>query len=108
MNSPNKTFFFVSSCLGGDHYFGCGCAALGGSVALFLLAIKFCEEPFMFAHLEKSEEENLVGHCTIADAKPSVTHRFRFQNNVPLNESHQDLEANFLEYWEEPSTAGLF
>ena len=67
----------------------------------YILGAKQSDHAFMFAHLEKSEEENLVGHCTIADAKPGVTHRFRFQNNVPLNESHQDLQVNFLEYWEE-------
>jgi len=29
-----------------------------------------------------------------------VTHRFRFINQVPLNESNQDVLINFVEYWE--------
>ena len=67
----------------------------------YILGAKQSDHAFMFAHLDQSEQENLVGHHQIADAKPSVTHRFRFQNNVPLNESYQDLKVNFLEYWEE-------
>ncbi len=67
----------------------------------YILGAKQSDHTYLFAHLEKSEEENLVGHHQITDAKSGVTHRFRFQNNVPLNESHQDLKVNFLEYWEE-------
>ena len=29
-----------------------------------------------------------------------VEHRFRWSNGAPLNDSHPDLEVNFLEYWE--------
>lgn len=29
-----------------------------------------------------------------------VVHRFRYLNNVPLNDANFDLEVNFLEYWE--------
>ncbi len=28
------------------------------------------------------------------------THKFRFVNQVPLNDTHKDLKVNFLEYWE--------
>jgi len=27
------------------------------------------------------------------------THKFRFVNKVPINETHKDLKVNFLEYW---------
>lgn len=30
----------------------------------------------------------------------SRTHKFRFVNQVPLNDTHKDLKVNFLEYWE--------
>ena len=29
-----------------------------------------------------------------------VEHVFRWSNGAPLNDSHPDLEVNFLEYWE--------
>ena len=29
-----------------------------------------------------------------------VHHRFRYLNGVPLNDTHFELEVNFLEYWE--------
>ena len=32
--------------------------------------------------------------------KDGVVHRFRFLNDVPLNESNTDVRVNFLEYWE--------
>ena len=28
------------------------------------------------------------------------THQFRYVNSVPLNDAHQELKVNFLEYWE--------
>ena len=34
------------------------------------------------------------------DEATGVRHRFRFLNDVPLNESNQELLINFLEYWE--------
>jgi len=67
----------------------------------YILGAKQSDHAFMFAHIEKSEEEGLVGHYQFTDEKTGTIHRFRFQNNVPLNESHQDLKVNFLEYWEE-------
>jgi hypothetical protein len=27
-------------------------------------------------------------------------HRFRFVNDLPLNQSHADVRVHFLEYWE--------
>ena len=32
--------------------------------------------------------------------KVGVHHRFRYLNQVPLNDTHFELEVNFLEYWE--------
>jgi hypothetical protein len=31
---------------------------------------------------------------------PEITHRFRILNEVPLNQSNQELLVNFIEYWE--------
>jgi hypothetical protein len=35
-----------------------------------------------------------------------LTHRFRYMNDVPLNDSNSDLKVNFLEYWEEDASTG--
>ncbi|MEM1282745.1 MAG: transposase, partial [Chlamydiota bacterium] len=32
--------------------------------------------------------------------KDGNTHKLRFINKVPLNETHEDFKVNFLEYWE--------
>jgi hypothetical protein len=32
--------------------------------------------------------------------KEEKTHKFRFVNQVPLNDTHKDLLVNFIEYWE--------
>lgn len=29
-----------------------------------------------------------------------VSHRYRYVNDVPLNDSHPDFKVNFIEYWE--------
>ena len=29
-----------------------------------------------------------------------ITQKFRFANNIPLNDAYKELRANFLEYWE--------
>lgn len=29
-----------------------------------------------------------------------ITHRFRFVNKAPLNDTHYELEVNFIEYWQ--------
>ena len=32
--------------------------------------------------------------------RAGLVHRFRFVNDVPLNESNPDVWVNFIEYWE--------
>ena len=44
-------------------------------------------KPSAVAHVEHSDEGG-------------VHHRVRYLNGVPLNETHFELEVNFLEYWE--------
>lgn len=39
------------------------------------------------------------GEFTFTD-KMNKVHKFRFVNNVPLNDAHVDLQVNFIEYWE--------
>lgn len=62
----------------------------------FILGAKPTDHTFLFDWVNKSK-------CTwyeIID-KYGTKHRFRFINQVPLNESNIDLNINFLEYWEE-------
>jgi hypothetical protein len=66
----------------------------------YILGAKQSDHAFLFASLNESEQAGLVGHHEIVHEKSGIIDRFRFQNNVPLNESHQDLKVNFLEYWE--------
>ena len=35
-----------------------------------------------------------------------VRHAFRYLNDVPLNDTHFELEVNFLEYWETRPNGG--
>ncbi len=67
----------------------------------FILGVKPGDHTFLFNHVNNAL---LNGGTTEFDFKdkdnPEITHRFRFLNNVPLNASNQDLEVNFLEYWE--------
>jgi len=48
-------------------------------------------------HLSKRQESQ--GEFSFTDEQGN-THRFRFVNQVPLNDSHNDLKINFIEYWE--------
>ena len=40
-----------------------------------------------------------VEHREFTDEN-DIRHEFRYLNGVPLNDTHFDLEVNFLEYWE--------
>lgn len=44
-------------------------------------------------------DKDLYGEITSID-KTKKRHRFRYVNNVPLNDTHTNLLVNFLEYWE--------
>lgn len=62
----------------------------------FILGAKPTDHTFLFDWVSKSrytEYEETDKHGT--------KHRYRFINQVPLNESNFDLNINFLEYWEE-------
>jgi len=61
----------------------------------FILGAKPKDHTFLYDWVEHSsvqwhEETDAKGH----------RHKFKFINNIPLNDSHFDCEVNFLEYWE--------
>lgn len=64
----------------------------------FILGVKPGDHAYLFAHLCQAEE---AGETTCFEIeKEGIIHRFRFMNDVPLNESNADVRVNFLEYWE--------
>jgi len=64
----------------------------------FILGVKAGDHSYLFDHIAQAYEE---GETTEFDLQEKdVTHRFRFLNDVPLNESNADVRVNFLEYWE--------
>ena len=65
----------------------------------FILGAKPKDHRFLFDWVDKS---NPILH-EVTDNN-GTTHRFRFINQVPLNDANFDLDINFLEYWELSST----
>jgi hypothetical protein len=64
----------------------------------YILGVKEGDHGFLF---EKVREAETAGQVTVSehvDEAPGIRHRVRFLNDVPLNESNEDLLINFLEY----------
>ena len=70
----------------------------------FILGAKRADHTALFEWVEHTErlEAPAVGTMEHTD-KHGVLHRFRYLNAVPLNDTHFELEVNFLEYWERKS-----
>ena len=66
----------------------------------YILGVKEGDHTFLFEGVGQAEREGRVTVWEFVDEATGVRHRFRFLNEVPLNESNQDLLVNFLEYWE--------
>jgi len=64
----------------------------------FILGAKAGDHTWLFDRVEEAVAAGTVTEFTLTEG--TVTHRFRFLNQVALNESNQDLLINFLEYWE--------
>lgn len=62
----------------------------------FILGAKASDHTFLFDWVGASEHTTEV---TLSE-EGGYRHRFRYLNGVPLNDTHFDLEVNFLEYWE--------
>jgi len=68
----------------------------------YILGVKKGDHPFLFKKVEEAKENGETIQFDMVDEDDSQkTHRFLFHNQVPLNESNQDLLINFLEYWDE-------
>ncbi|MDO8466512.1 MAG: transposase, partial [Gallionella sp.] len=66
----------------------------------FLIGVKPGDHAALFAQVEERAAAQQLEEYTLLDAK-GVTPRFRWVNDLPLNQQHPDLHVNFLEYWEE-------
>lgn len=64
----------------------------------FILGVKPGDHKYLFAQVAQAEAEGQTTEFEIQ--KEGVTHRFRYLNDVPLNETNPDVHVNFLEYWE--------
>ena len=62
----------------------------------FITGAKPKDHTFLFDWVDNT---STTATHMITDDK-GVNHRFRYLNDAPLNDSHIDLEVNFLEYWE--------
>lgn len=64
----------------------------------FILGAKPGDHAYLFAHVAQAQAEGRTTEFEFQ--RDGSTHRFRFLNDVPLNESNQNERVNFLEYWE--------
>ena len=67
----------------------------------FILGAKPGDHQFLFNQVDEAVEQGKVTEFECPDPDdPEKIHYFRFVNQVPLNQSSQDLLVNFLEYWQ--------
>jgi len=66
----------------------------------YIIGVKPGDHAFLFQFLQANDEANRTQTLTLIDERTGVLHHFRFHNDVPLNESHQNCLVNVLEYWE--------
>lgn len=72
----------------------------------FITVVKPNGNKFLFDWIESfdwsedlSKHVDSQGEFSFIDDQ-GKTHKFRFVNQAPLNDTHNDLKVNFLEYWE--------
>jgi len=66
----------------------------------YILGVKEGDHAFLFTQVQEAEQAGRVTYYERHDHTAGVVHRFRFVNDVPLNESNTDVRVNFIEYWE--------
>jgi len=65
----------------------------------FILGVKPGDHKALFQEVEARARNHQVEEREFVD-ESNVTHRFRFTNQIALNQQHSDCLVNFLEYWE--------
>lgn len=67
----------------------------------FILGVKPGDHQFLFDRVDEAALQGKTTEFQHNDARdPEKLHFFRFINQVPLNQSNQDLLVNILEYWQ--------
>jgi hypothetical protein len=66
----------------------------------YILGVKEGDHAFLFRRVQAAEDTGCVIYYERHDRAAGLVHRFRFVNDVPLNESNTDVRVNFIEYWE--------
>jgi len=66
----------------------------------YILGVKEGDHTYLFQQVQAAEHSGRVTSYERHDRATGLVHRFRFVNDVPLNESHAALRVNFIEYWE--------
>ncbi len=64
----------------------------------YILGVKPGDHKFLFKQVKEAHDAGKVIEWEYE--QDGIIHRFRWINQVPLNESNQDVLVNFLEYWE--------
>lgn len=64
----------------------------------YILSIKEGDHSYLFNKVKESYAEGSFNEYECQEKE--TTHRFRYLNQVPLNELNPDLLQNFIEYWE--------
>jgi hypothetical protein len=66
----------------------------------YILGVKEGDHAYLFQQVQAAEHLGRVTAYERHDRATGLVHRFRFVNDMPLNESHADIRVNFIEYWE--------
>ncbi len=67
----------------------------------YILGVKAGDHKFLFKYVDEAYKKGQTIEFESVDKdNPVVTHRFKYLNEVPLNKSNQEIQVNFLEYWE--------
>lgn len=64
----------------------------------FILGVKPGDHGKLFENVDNTAEYGLASVCEIKNGE--ITHKFKFINDVALNDSNEEVKINFLEYWE--------
>lgn len=70
----------------------------------FILGCKADDHLALFETMADLDE--MGGSVTLIVNEGAITKKFKFANDLALNESHSDLRVNFLEYWETNHKSG--
>ena len=66
----------------------------------YILGVKEGDHTYLFQQVEAAEQAGGVTYYERHDRAAGLVHRFRFVNDIPLNQANADVRVHFLEYWE--------